>query len=91
MAQLRDSAAYSMASYKEKINLTPSYRLECLQSAFSLKPLNPNIHMQILQTDFNTFFSSISWENVIKDQSILPLDCVIDTDSKPWEEQAGWN
>ena len=37
-----------------------------------LNPLSHNIHTQILQTDLYTFSSRISWENLIKDQSIFP-------------------
>ena len=33
--------------------------------------LSPKIHIQILQTDLNTFPPRISWENLVKDQSIL--------------------
>ena len=32
-------------------------------------PLSPTIHIQILQTDLNTFPYWISWENLFKDQS----------------------
>ena len=31
-------------------------------------PLSPTIHIQILQTDLNTFPYRISWENLFKDQ-----------------------
>ena len=34
-------------------------------------PLSLNIHIQILQTDLYTFPLRISWENLIKDQSIF--------------------
>ena len=34
-------------------------------------PLSPKIHIQILQTDLNTFPYWISWENFFKDQSIF--------------------
>ena len=34
-------------------------------------PLSPNIHIQILQTDLPTFPLRISYENLIKDQSIF--------------------
>ena len=37
----------------------------------SLNPLSPNIHIQILQTDLYTFPWRMSWENLIKDQSIF--------------------
>ena len=33
--------------------------------------LSPKIHIQILQTDLHTFPPRISWENLVKDQSIL--------------------
>jgi len=38
----------------------------------ALNPLSPNIHIQILQTDLYTFPLRISYENLIKDQSIFP-------------------
>ena len=34
-------------------------------------PLSPNIHIQILQTDLYKFPLRMSWENLIKDQSIF--------------------
>ena len=34
--------------------------------------LSHNIHIQILQTDLHTFPYTNSWENLLKDQSILP-------------------
>ena len=37
-----------------------------------VNPLSPNIHIQILQTDLHTFPSWMSWENLLKDQSIFP-------------------
>ena len=40
-------------------------------SLWLLNPLSPNIHMQILQTDLYTFPSWMSWENLIKDQSVF--------------------
>ena len=36
-----------------------------------INPLSPNIHIQILQTDLHTFPLRISWENLIKHQSIF--------------------
>ena len=36
-----------------------------------INPLSPNIHIQILQTDLDIFPLRISWENLIKDQSIF--------------------
>ena len=41
---------------------------ECMH--FTLTPLCPNIHIQILQTDLHTFPLRISWENLFEDQSI---------------------
>ena len=38
-----------------------------------VKILSPNIHKQILQTDLYTFLLRISWESLIKDQSIFSL------------------
>ena len=38
-----------------------------------LNPLNPNIHIQILQTGLYTSPSRISWENLVEDQNIFPL------------------
>ena len=37
----------------------------------AFNPLSPNIHIQILHTDLFTFPLRISWENLIKDQSII--------------------
>ena len=37
----------------------------------SLNPLNPGIHIQILQTDLHTFPQRISCENLIIDQGIF--------------------
>ena len=34
---------------------------------------SPNIHIQILLTDLHTFSHSISWENLLRDQSNFPL------------------
>ena len=39
--------------------------------------LSPKIHIQILRTDLHTFLYRISWENLIKDQSIFPLLVII--------------
>ena len=39
----------------------------------NLVPLTPNICIQFLQTDLHTFPWKISWENLIKDQSIFAL------------------
>ena len=43
------------------------------QLIHSFNPLRPNIHIPILLTDLHTFPQGISWENLIKDQSIFPL------------------
>ena len=40
-------------------------------------PLSPNIHIQILQTNLYTFPSRMSWENLIKDQSIFFLVIIL--------------
>ena len=39
--------------------------------------LSHNIHIQILQTDFHTFPYTNSWENLLKDQNILPEAIII--------------
>ena len=39
-------------------------------------PLSPNIHIQLL-TDLHTFSYSISWENLLKDQSNFPLVIIL--------------
>ena len=39
-----------------------------------INPLNPNIHIQILQTDLYTFPLRISWENLIKDHGSFSLE-----------------
>ena len=44
---------------------------------FTVNPLSPNIHMQILQTDLYTFPYRMSKENLIKDQSIFPLVIIL--------------
>ena len=36
-----------------------------------LNPLSPSNHIQILQIDLHTFLWRISWENLIKYQSIV--------------------
>ena len=38
---------------------------------YTIIPLSPNIHIQILQTDLHTFPLRISWENLMADQSIF--------------------
>ena len=38
-----------------------------------IKHLSPNIQIHILLTDLRTFSYSISWENLLKDQSNLPF------------------
>ena len=40
-------------------------------------PLSPNIHIQILQTDLHTSPLTISWENLIKDQSIFSMVIIL--------------
>ena len=66
--------------------------------------LSPNIHIQILQTGLYTFLWRISWENLIKDQSIFPqviillilttysLDCVLVSLGENWVNDfiCGW-
>ena len=42
-----------------------------------INPLSPNIHMQILQTGLYTFPLRISWENLMKDQSIFFLVIIL--------------
>ena len=44
---------------------------------FCLNPLSPSIQEQILQTDLHIFPSRISWENLIKDQSIFSLMIIL--------------
>ena len=39
--------------------------------------LSHNIHIQILQTDLHTFPYTNSWENLLKDQNILPEAIII--------------
>ena len=39
--------------------------------------LSPNMHLQILETDLHTFPCRISWENLIKDQSIFSLVIIL--------------
>ena len=46
-------------------------------SFFLINPLSPNIHIQILQTDLNTFPSRIRWENFIKNQGIFSLVIIL--------------
>ena len=43
----------------------------------SLNPLSPNIHIQILQTDFYTFPSRISCENLLKDHGSFSLEIIL--------------
>ena len=38
---------------------------------------NPNIHIQILQTDLHTCPLRISWENLIKDQGIFSMMIIL--------------
>ena len=44
---------------------------------FRINPLSPNIHIQILQTDLYTSPWTISWENLIKDQSIFSMVIIL--------------
>ena len=48
-----------------------------LISIHFLNPLSPNIHIQFLQIDLYTFPSWMSWENLIKDESIFPLVIIL--------------
>ena len=49
-------------------------KLECLLlSQTQVNRLTPKIHIQILQASLHTFLKRISWENLIKDQSIYPV------------------
>ena len=43
----------------------------------NINPLSPNIHIQILQTDLHTSPLTISWENLIKDQSIFSIVIIL--------------
>ena len=45
----------------------------------NINSLSPNIHIQILQTDLHTFLYRISWENLIKDQSVIPYMIILFT------------
>ena len=38
---------------------------------------SPNIHLHILLTELSTFPYTVSWENLIKDQSIFPLVIIL--------------
>ena len=49
-------------------------KLECLfLSQTQVNRWTPKIHLQILQAGLHTFLKRISWENLIKDQSIYPV------------------
>ena len=48
-----------------------------LESMCNINPLSPNIHIQILQTDLHTSPLTISWENLIKDQSIFSMVIIL--------------
>ena len=48
-----------------------------LESMCNIKPLSPNIHIQILQTDLHTSPLTIGWENLIKDQSIFSMVIIL--------------
>ena len=45
--------------------------------AYTFNPLSPNIHIQILQTHLHTSLLTISWENLIKDQSIFSMVIIL--------------
>ena len=47
------------------------------KSSFLFNPLSPNILIQILQTDLHTSPLTISWENLIKDQSIFSMVIIL--------------
>ena len=51
------------------------WRKHCLNVYFN--PLSPNINIQILLSDLNIFSYTISWENLLKDQSNFPSDNLI--------------
>ena len=55
----------------ESGDCTPEDLCFSLQVTRIFSPLSPNIHIQILQTDLYTFPLRISYENLIKDQSIF--------------------
>ena len=42
-----------------------------------LNPSSPNIHIQILHTDFQTFPKRISWESLLTDQSIFSFVIIL--------------
>ena len=46
--------------------------------ALTLSPLNPKIHIQILQTDLHTFSFKIGLENLMKDWDLILLTFSID-------------
>ena len=43
----------------------------------TFNPIGPTIHIQFLQTDLHTFPYKISWENLIKNESILQALMII--------------
>ena len=43
----------------------------------TFNPIGPTIHIQILQTDLHTFPYKISWENLLKNESILQALMII--------------
>ena len=58
--------------FKLSWNTTALSQSNCRNfSCGSINPTIPNIHIQILQTDLQTFPLEISWENLLKDQSIF--------------------
>ena len=44
---------------------------ETTKGIWTLPSFNPNVHIQILQTDLYTFLSWMAWENLINDQGIF--------------------
>ena len=48
-----------------------------LESMCNINPSSPNIPIQILQTDLHTSPVTISWENLIKDQSIFSMAIIL--------------
>ena len=52
-------------------------QIEILGLVLAINPLSPTIHIQILLTDLHTFSYSISWENLLKDQSNFLLVVIL--------------
>ena len=57
-------------SQSKPISMDPEGSIESV----CINPLSPNIHKQILQTDFSTFPYRIKWEKLIKDQRFFSCD-----------------